>query len=47
MTALLKDGRVKLTGLVSEKAGKKYDATVILDDDGGQFVNYKVEFAKR
>jgi DNA topoisomerase-3 len=47
VTALLNDGRVKLTGLLSEKTGKKYDATVILDDDGGQFVNYKVEFAKR
>jgi DNA topoisomerase-3 len=44
VTALLSDGRVKLTGLFSEKTGKTYDATVILDDDGGKFVNFKMEF---
>lgn len=43
--ALLKDGRVKLTGCHSEKTGKTYDATVILDDDGGKFVNFRLEFA--
>ncbi len=42
--ALLKDGRVKLKNLFSEKKGVMYDATVILDDDGGQFVHYKMEF---
>lgn len=42
---LLKDGRVKLTGCHSEKTGKTYDATVILDDDGGKFVNFRLEFA--
>jgi DNA topoisomerase-3 len=47
VAALLKDGRVKLTGLFSEKSNKTYDATVLLDDDGGQFVNFKMEFAKR
>jgi DNA topoisomerase-3 len=44
---LLKDGRVKLTGLFSEKTGKTYDAMVLLDDDGGKFVNFKMEFEKR
>ena len=44
VTRLLKDGRVKLTGLYSEKSGKTYDATVVLDDDGGKFVNFKLEF---
>ena len=44
-TALLKDGRVKLTGCHSEKTGKTYDATVILVDDGGKFVNFRLEFA--
>jgi len=44
VAALLKDGRVKLAGLFSEKTGKKYDATVLLNDDGGQFVNFKMEF---
>ena len=43
--ALLKAGRVKLTGCHSEKTGKTYDATVILDDDGGKFVNFRLEFA--
>ena len=28
----------------SEKTGKKYDATVILDDTGDGFVNFKMEF---
>ena len=44
--ALIKDGRVKLTGCWSEKTGKTYDATVVLDDDG-QRVNYVLEFEKR
>jgi DNA topoisomerase-3 len=46
VTALLKDGRVKLTGLHSEKTGKTYDATVILDDKGGKFVDFRMEFDK-
>lgn len=41
--ALLKDGRVRLTGCYSEKTGKTYDATVILEDTGGR-VNFKLEF---
>lgn len=44
--ALLKDGRVTLTGCWSEKTGRTYDATVFLDDDGKQ-VNYRLEFEKR
>ncbi|MDD3230382.1 MAG: DNA topoisomerase 3 [Oscillospiraceae bacterium] len=43
--ALLKDGRVKLSGLYSEKTGKTYDAAVLLEDDGEKTV-YKLEFAK-
>lgn len=42
--ALLKDGRVKLTGCHSEKTGKSYDATVLLDDMAGKYVNFKLEF---
>ncbi len=42
--ALLQDGRVKLRDLFSEKKGILYDATVVLDDDGGKFVHYKMEF---
>jgi DNA topoisomerase-3 len=44
VAALLKDGRVAVKGFHSEKTGKKYDATVLLDDDGGKFVNFKMEF---
>lgn len=42
--ALLKDGRARLTGCFSEKTGKTYDATVVLDDDGGKYVNFRLEF---
>ena len=41
--ALLNKGRVKLTGCYSEKTGKTYDATVVLEDDGAR-VNYKLVF---
>ena len=41
--AFLKDGRVRLTGCYSEKTGKTYDATVILEDTGGR-INFKLEF---
>ena len=34
VAALLKDGRVPVTGLWSEKTGKTYDAVVTLSDDG-------------
>lgn len=46
--ALLKDGRVRLTGCYSEKTGKTgktYDATVILEDTGER-VNFRLEFDK-
>ena len=39
----MKDGRVKLTGCWSEKTGKTYDATVILNDDGEK-VNFSLQF---
>ena len=42
--ALLKNGRVGLTGLFSEKKGTTYAATIVLNDDGGKFVRYKLEF---
>ena len=42
--ALLKDGRARLTGCYSEKTGKTYDAVVILDDNGGKYVNFRLEF---
>ena len=41
--ALLNKDRVKLTGCFSEKTGKTYDATVVLEDDGVR-ANYKLVF---
>ena len=43
--ALLKDGRAALPGCHSEKTGKTYDAVVVLDDTGGQYVGFKLEFS--
>lgn len=40
------DGRVRVTGLYSEKTGKTYDAAVVLEDDG-QYANFKLEFDQR
>lgn len=42
--ALLKDRRADLSGCYSEKTGKTYDAVVVLDDTGGKYVNFKLEF---
>ena len=44
--ALLKNGKAKVKGLYSEKTGKTYDATVLLADTGGKYVNYRVERKK-
>lgn len=44
VAALLKEGRISMSGLYSEKTGKTYDAEVILDDTGGKYVNFKLEF---
>lgn len=41
--SLLKNGKAKIKGLYSEKTGKTYDATVLLADTGGKYVNYRVE----
>ena len=46
VTALLKDGRARLTGCYSEKTGKTYDATVVLEDDG-RYVGFKLEFDRQ
>lgn len=44
---LLTKGRTTVNGLWSEKRGETYDATVILDDTGGKYINFKMEFPKR
>ena len=43
-SALLKEGRVPMSGLYSEKTGRTYDAVVMLDDTGGKYVNFRLEF---
>jgi DNA topoisomerase-3 len=44
VTVLLKDGRIALKGLYSEKTKKKYNATVALDDTGDGFVGFTLHF---
>ena len=44
---LLKKGRTSVKGMWSEKKGSTYDAVVILEDTGGKYVNFKLEFPKR
>lgn len=44
---LLKKGRTSVKGMWSEKKGSTYDAVVILDDTGGKYVHFKLEFPKR
>ena len=46
-STLLKEGRVFVKGLYSPKTGKTYDAAIVLDDSGGQFVNFKLEFPQK
>ena len=45
--ALLKDGHVAMTGLYSEKKGVLYDADVVMDDSGGKFINFKLDFSQK
>lgn len=44
---LLKKGRTNVKGMWSEKKQSTYDAAVILDDTGGKYINFKLEFPKR
>ena len=36
-----------MKGLYSPKTGKTYDAVIVLDDSGGQYVNFKLEFPQK
>ena len=45
--ALLKEGCISMSGLYSEKTGRTYDAVVVLDDTGGKYVNFKLEFPQK
>ena len=44
---LLKKGRILVKGMWSEKKGVTYDAAVLLDDTGENYVHYKLEFQKK
>ena len=44
--ALLRDGEIFVKGIFSEKTGKSYDATLVLNDDGVKTV-YSLEFGKK
>ena len=46
-SSLLKEGRAFVKGLYSPKTGKTYDAVIVLDDSGGQYVNFKLEFPQK
>lgn len=45
--ALLKDGRIYVKDLYSTKKNKIYGAFILLDDTGGKYVNFKLEFPQR
>lgn len=40
----MKEGRVFVKDLYSEKKNKTYGVFVVLDDTGGKYVNFKLEF---
>ena len=42
---LLKNGRISVKGIFSEKTGKSYDATLVMTDDGAKTL-YNLDFGK-
>ena len=44
---LLNEGCIFMSGLVSEKTGKPYNATVILDDKGEGYTGFRMEFEQK
>ena len=42
---LLKNGKIPVKGIFSEKTGKSYDATLVLSDDGTKTI-YRLDFSK-
>ena len=44
--ALLRDGRVFVKGLYSQKTGKTFDAVLMMEDTG-EYVNFKLDFGKK
>ena len=47
VSELLSKGKSTLKGCYSAKTGKNYDCIVVLDDTGGNYVNFKMEFGKK
>ena len=43
--ALLKDGSVLMKNLYSPKTQKTYDAQIIMEDTGGKYVNFRLDFS--
>jgi DNA topoisomerase-3 len=41
---LLTEGRIFMSGLMSEKTGKSYNATILLDDKGTGYPGFSMEF---
>ena len=46
VAALLKDGKIAVKGIYSEKTGKTYDATLVMTDDGEKTI-YSLDFGKK
>jgi len=44
---LLKNGKVYIEGMYSQKTGNTFDAYLVLDDHGDKYVNYKFSFDKK
>ncbi len=44
---VLSKGSTKLTGCYSEKTGRNYDCTVMIEDTGEEFVKFRMEFGKK
>ena len=45
--SLLSNGRAAVSGLLSERKGVFYDATVVMVDDGRKYVHFELEFNDR
>ena len=43
--ALLKEGNIQMKSLYSPKTQKIYDAKIVMEDTGGKYVNFRLEFS--
>ena len=46
-SALLQHGRVRMTGLYSEKKDTTYDAIVVMEDTGEKYLHFRLEFDEK